>query len=215
MIIVPFQQRFRAYRANGINITVAFDIGAYRGDFTATLRSVWPECTVFQFEADGRQSGYLDPSAIMALLGDVDDENVNFYTLDSTKITTGSSIYLENTAHYTGESTLVLKKTMTTIDTLSRTHDFSGDWYNSGLIKLDTQGSELRILRGATKFLEQHRPRYILCECSVVEYNTGAPSADQVISAMSTNGYALRDIFDTAHNRGMLLQADILFERKT
>lgn len=214
MIIVPFQQRFRVYRAHGIHITTVLDIGAYRGDFTTTIKSVWPECRVIQIEADVRQQEYLNQDVIIALLGDVPGQTVDFYTLDNTKITTGSSIYLEKTTHYSSESTVVLSKTMTTLDELATQHDLGGDWHNFGLIKLDTQGSELRILRGATKFLEQNRPRYILCECSVIEYNTGAPLADEVINYMSSIGYVLRDIFDTAYKHGMLLQTDILFERK-
>ena len=37
----------------------ALDIGAYRGEFTNLLKSIWPGIQVQQFEADERNKKYL------------------------------------------------------------------------------------------------------------------------------------------------------------
>ena len=214
MIIEPFARRFNVLKKLNYHIQYVLDIGAYRGDFTETVKSVWPTAIVRQFEADERQLPWLQSNSFNCLLGN-EEKEVDFFTLDESKITTGSSIYKELTPHYTAESTMVIKKQMTTLDILDKKHNFFGNWKEHGLIKIDTQGSELLILSGATNFLEAREPKYILLECSVLPYNPGAPIISEVISSMSRIGYPVRDIFDLSYDRnGRLLQTDILFERQ-
>lgn len=213
MILHSFKNRFEALKLNGNHIQYVLDIGAYRGDFTETIKSVWPTTIVRQIEADERQKEYLDSNAIFALLGD-EQKEIDFYTLSEEKITTGSSIFKELTSHYTNESTIVIKKSMTTIDELDKIYKFYGNWDKYGLIKIDTQGSELLILSGATEFLASRKPRYILLECSVIQYNLGAPKITEVIESMSKYNYEIKDIFDLSYDsKANLMQIDILFER--
>lgn len=200
----------------GKHIQYALDIGAYRGDFTETLLSVWPTAIIRQIEADERQSSWLNQGAIHELLGDVDGSIVDFYTLGVDKITTGSSIYRELTPHYNQADTIVIKKRMTTIDEMDKKHNFYGDWRNHGLLKMDTQGSELLILNGAANFLSIKKPRWILIECSVLQYNYGAPRILEVLTALDKLNYSMCDVFDLSYDsQGRLLQSDILFERQT
>ena len=214
MILESFKNRFNIMKSNNCHVQYVLDIGAYRGDFTETVRSVWPTAIVRQIEADERQQPWLEKTAIIALLGDKDDEEVDYYTLDDGKITTGSSIYKELTPHYNTNTTVVIKKTMTTVDSLNRKYNFYGNWRELGLVKIDTQGSELIILDGASEFLESKTPKYILLECSVQQYNLGAPNFAKIIDKLSSLLYTVKDIFDISYdNRGNLLQLDILFER--
>ena len=211
MIIHSFYNRLTNLQFNGVEIKHILDIGAHQGDFTATIHSVWPYADVIQIEADERQQYYLQDNAIIALLGDMVKE-VDFYTLPPEKITTGSSIFKELTHHY--DDCEVIKKQMTTIDILTDQYDFSGDWYNHGFIKIDTQGSELLILDGAKNFLTTKKPRYILLECSVLPYNQDAPLVSIIIQKLEQLNYIFNDVFDLAYdNQGRLLQLDILFTR--
>jgi len=215
MIITPFKVRFAQLKRNGSHIQYVLDIGAYRGDFTDTVHSVWPTAIIKQIEADERQLPWLQQSAIIALLGDQEQASVDYYTLASDKITTGSSIFKEISNHYNAASTVVIKKSMTTIDLLDSKYNFYGDWKNHGLVKIDTQGSELLILRGAEKFLTVKQPRYILLECSVLQYNQNSPLIAEVMETMQKLNYYMADVFDTSYTQtGQLLQIDILFERK-
>lgn len=216
MILQSFQNRFKTLKSNNNHIQCALDIGAYRGDFTDTVNSVWPTCIVYQIEADSRQKHYLKDNAIIALLGNEEKSSVNFYTLGQDKITTGSSIFLENTVHYNDKTTVVLPTPMTTLDKLFEIYKFAGDWQKYGLLKIDTQGSELLILDGAKKFLERKKPRYILLECSLIEYNLNAPKISEVMRYMDDIDYNMKDIFDLSYDsNGVLIQTDILFERKS
>lgn len=214
MILNSFKLRLEQLKSSGNHIQYVLDIGAYRGDFTETLKSVWPTAIVHQIEADERQKDYLSPKAIFALLGDTIKDDIDFYTLDEDKITTGSSIFKELTTHYNDQSTVILKKQMTTIDELDKRYNFYGDWQKHGLLKIDTQGSELLILDGSSMFLANKKPRYILLECSIVQYNEGSPKIADVIHKMSKLNYEMKDIFDLSYDTNSnLLQADILFER--
>lgn len=214
MILNSFKARFENLKRNNVNITCALDIGAYRGDFTQTLKIVYPDAKIFQIEADERQRVYLREDAIIALLGNREQDNVNFYTLDADKITTGSSIFLEQTKFYNTHTTVTLSKTMTTLDKLHSVHKFLGDWQNSGLVKIDTQGSELLILDGAVKFFNDEKPKYVLLECSIQEYNAGAPKIISVMEYMNKLDYSMIDIFDLSYDdHNQLLQIDVLFER--
>ena len=60
-------------------------------------------------------------------------------------------------------------------------------------IKLDTQGSEYEILRGARKILEKGNP-LVLCETWCTEVYEGAPLTHEVMGLMYELGYTLFDI---------------------
>lgn len=214
MIIEPFIRRFTVLKSSGNHIQYVLDIGAYRGDFTETIKVVWPTAIVRQIEADDRQAQYLDSTAIIALLGDTLNDSIDFFTLPEDKITTGSSIFRELTTHYAGEHAVILKKSMTTLDTLDSIYNFYGNWRDHGLLKIDTQGSELLILEGATKFLTNRAPKYILLECSITQYNANSPRIAEVVTQMHNYNYIIKDVYDLSYDRaGNLLQTDILFER--
>lgn len=212
MIIESFKNHFLQMKRLGQHITCCLDIGAYRGDFTETLKSCWQMATVWQFEADDRQQSFLN-NAYMVLLGAECKNKVPFYTLDDNKITTGSSIFKEKTEYYTDNTTRIIYKDMITLDKLVSSIKFPGNWLQSGMIKLDTQGSELQILKGASNFLITNRPRYILTEVAVKEYNEGAPIFKDYIVYLNEIGYNIKTIFDQSYINGELTQLDILFER--
>jgi len=199
-----YAKRFGILKSQGVEIEEVLDIGAYRGEFTDIVKIFWPNCNVQQFEADERQKPYI-PNAKFVLLGDK-DRKVDFYTLSEKSNTSGSSIFLENTSYY--DEHLIIKKKMTTLDKVVK---MQGNW-SKGLIKIDTQGSELLILQGAKKLLA-NKPRYIILECSVQEYNIEAPLIDEVIKTMQSYNYRIHDIMEIAYKEtGELLQMDILFE---
>lgn len=210
MVLLNFANKFRQLKAKGVNFDHVLDIGAYRGDFTETIKTVWPDAKVRQFEADERQKDKLLPDATIALLGN-ECKEVDFYTIQDTAygVTTGSSYYREMTSFY--ENPIVVKKQMVTLDSLL---DLNADW-NNVLVKLDTQGSELDILAGATEFIDRHKPSCMLLECSIKPYNEGAPLIGEVIEYMGGIGYQMYDIVEAKYdNQGDLLQMDVLFRRK-
>jgi len=194
-------------KKSGVDLECALDIGAYRNEFTNILKSIWPYIKVQQFEADERQQKYLEKDAHIVVLGD-SERLVDLYTVEDSGrgSTTGTSVFKENTVFYQNP----IKKTCQ-MKTLDSVVDMSGDW-SKGLVKIDTQGSELLILKGATEFLKNN-PKYILLECSFVEYNQGAPLIADVIKYMDSIGYRPIDIVDLNYIDNQLIQCDCLFQK--
>ena len=157
-----FEYRLNVLKNNGVNITNLLDIGAYRGEFTRMVQRVWPNVRSWQLEADERQAPYLQKDAIFGLLSSKANIEVDFYTLGTNSITTGSSMYRELTPYY--NNPIVVKKRTTTLDDVMKRVNFRGNWKNCGLVKMDTQGSELDILRGGENFLQTHQPKYFILE---------------------------------------------------
>jgi len=210
LILLNFLNKFKQLKDKGISFDNVLDIGAYRGDFTETIKSVYPNAKVVQFEADDRQCKRLQLDAHITLLGN-ECKEVDFYTIEDTGygVTTGSSYYREMTPFY--KNPVIVKKQMVTLDSLL---NLDAEWKNV-LIKLDTQGSELDILAGATQFIDRHNPEYMLLECSVKPYNEGAPLIGEVVEYMGGIGYLFNDIVEIKYdNQGDLLQMDVLFRRK-
>ena len=201
-----FIERFFYLKGTGFELEQALDIGAYRGEFTNILKSVWPSCHVQQFEADKRNQQYLQSDAVFEVLGN-EERVTSLYTIPDNGwgTTTGTSIFKENTEFYQNANTEF--KTMKTLDSVV---DMSGDW-SKGLVKIDTQGSEILILKGSTEFLKT-KPRFILLECSYVDYNQDAPLITEVFSYMNSIGYKPVDVLDNSYIENKLIQSDWLFE---
>jgi FkbM family methyltransferase len=116
------------------------DIGAYNGDWTRLCRSVFPTTSVYTTLADAAP-GFI--TAELALLGAQNGAVVEFIEME-----TGSSVY-EERSHYNRRK--VLKVTKTLDDLLTERHAPAVD-----LLKLDVQGYELEVLKGASAALAEH-----------------------------------------------------------
>ena len=55
------------------------------------------------------------------------------------------------------------------------------------LIKIDTQGSELDIVRGASDFID--KVYFLYPECPLTKYNEGSPSFEEYIDFLKSNGF--------------------------
>jgi FkbM family methyltransferase len=80
------------------------------------------------------------------------------------------------------------------------------------LLKIDVQGFELEVLRGAQRLLKEDGD--LLVESSFAELYAGQALANEVIAALWSQGYRLRGIFSlTTGLDGAPLQGDFLFSR--
>lgn len=192
---------FRNLKNQGYSPTVIIDIGAYEGEWSNRMSSIFPESDFIlvepledkQEKLNNTQFGPKD--IYTALLSDESGLSKTFFQME-----TGSSYYPETTD---SERSPVELKT-TTCDELLDSNDVSG-----GLLKLDTQGAELDILRGAKNVLNDVTAVYL--EMSLVEYNKGAPKAEEVISFLTDRGFRLFDIGNRHRRNGRLFQVDLLF----
>ncbi len=82
------------------------------------------------------------------------------------------------------------------------------------LLKVDVQGGELDVLRGAVSVIGRMDAAFV--ECSFVEFYGGQALADEVIAAFLGHGMRLAGVYSVVRDsRGRCLQADLLFRRPT
>lgn len=80
------------------------------------------------------------------------------------------------------------------------------------LLKLDVQGFELNVLRGAADALKHCA--YVYAECSEVPLYTGQALRTEVEEYLRLHGFTVRARFNPSFADGHLIQADYLFGRE-
>lgn len=183
------------------------DVGAFQGEWSRTVREIWPNSRLVMVEPN--VSGQpelvglakeLKAELIGELLGAENDLTVPFNVMGS-----GSSIMPERS----GVPRTTEQRRLRTLDSLL------GSVRAPGLLKIDAQGYELQILKGAAQVLPSFE--LVLLEIAVIEVNEGAPLLDEVVSFMKERGFIAYDIWQI-HRRpldGALNQVDFAFVRET
>ena len=198
-------ERLRWWSAKGMKPSVIYDIGAGVGRWTQSIRSVFPTAHIEQFEANPR---HIRSGVHTVLLGDK-DATVAFHTSIVDTEDTGASIYLETSQHFQPGLFRTIECPMRRLDDYCTAHALPPPEF----LKLDVQGAELDVLRGATECLKT--ASYLLLEVSLHRWNHGAPMIEEVIRFLDDREYALVDIVETRFVQGYLLQADCLFAKRS
>lgn len=184
------------------------DVGANVGDWARMARAVFPNAAISMFEGNpennaalARAQQQLGPNASykLTLLGASNAQAVEFYSMGS-----GSSVLAEKT----DVPREVITLPMCRLDDVTSIPAGA-----SCLLKLDVQGYELEVLRGAAQLLPQVQA--VLMEMSLLEYNRGAPLLHQVLEFMRAAGFLAYDIAGLSRRRrdGTLFQIDLVFVR--
>jgi FkbM family methyltransferase len=186
------------------------DIGAYEGQWTRTIRGIFPEPPILMIEARIEQKSTLERvcsdqfnvNYVIALLGHEAHEAVPFYVSG-----TGSSIFPERS----DVKKVVRRVPMLTIDKISSETERLREPF---FLKLDVQGAELDCLRGGDVTLG--KAEIVQLEVALLNYNEAAPQAAEVIAFMDSKGFAIFDISGFIRPNAIdLVQLDIIFAKKT
>jgi FkbM family methyltransferase len=194
------RKRLQYYKDQGSIFNKVLDIGAYEGEFYLMFKEFFPKADILMIEANEEKESRLKsigPYKI-ALLGSEDNKEVDYYKCKD-GVPTGNGIYRENT-QFKFESE---KKKSITLPTLLG----SDNGYD--LIKMDVQGSELDIIKGALPIIK--KTDSLLLELQTLEYNKGAPMASDVISYLQGIGFDMVDILNLMYSENHLIQVDVLF----
>jgi len=179
----------------GFTPTVAYDIGACVLHWTDAATTVWPSTDYVAFEAmDSTEFLYKERGMKynIGLLSDVDGRELDFY--QNNENPGGNSYYRENSELSSGADILYTeahrrKLRSTTVDSAVLAKQLP----KPDLIKIDVQGAELDVLKGATETLKT--ARHVILELQSVEYNKGAPLKDSIISYMDQIGFDCKGMF--------------------
>ena len=197
-------------KRNGFNPSIISDIGAYEGKWTEEVLEIFPLARYYLFEAQKSKERILKKQSSqhhnvfysIGLLGAEDGKEIAFNEYE-----TASSVLSE---HFSTEAS-VTKKKLQTFDSVLR----ENKWPYPDFIKIDTQGYELEILKGATGALIN--AEVVLLEVSFIDVYKNMPLVKEVIDFMEAKGFQVYDIcslllrpYDKA-----LFQSDIIFVKQS
>lgn len=189
----------------GVNSVL--DIGAHFGEFTKEMMNQIPDASFHMIEANPECEQRLQLIGVpydIELLSDGKSE-VTYYMNKNDLTSTGNSYYREATHHFSNDNLIQMNRATKTLDSIFENKTFD-------LIKIDTQGSEIDILKGGLNLAKN--AKYILLECSIIEYNIGAPLLGEVKSFMEEIGYDFFKVIEDHVIDGELVQQDILFKNR-
>ncbi len=188
-----------------LDIKIIYDIGARYGKWSKAIAKIFTKSDFYLFEASDKCLPELNQQKFQFFIAVLSSkkEIVSFYESD----TAGDSYYEENTTYYNDSP--VLEKETTTLDCLREESNIP----LPDFIKLDTQGSELDILKGAKNSLVNTKLIYV--ECPIIRYNKGAPNIQEYIDYMSSIDFIPIDVCENHFKHKILAQIDILFIKKS
>ena len=172
-------------------------------------KAVWYNSFIFMIEANPLHENALinitnnvKDEYLIAALGD-EEREVTFYTRSDKPHTEGNSYYKE--VNYWDIPQLIQesKIKLQTLDSL-----FEDDSVFD-LIKIDTQGSELDILKGGKNLIS--RATAVILEVAYIEYNLGAPNDKEVIDYMNSIGFEEKMSIGEHYDGEEAVQKDLLF----
>ena len=193
-------------RQKGYIPDTILDIGAHHGHWTNTMKQIYNTSTYYLFEAiDYQELKYTQDKVYNVLLNDKIEE-VDWYEMKNT----GDSMFKELSKHFTNCNGI--KRTSIDLNTLIIKENILQDSKNI-FIKIDCQGAEMPILKGATSIL--NRTEFILLEIPLFgQYNKGVPTFLEHIEFMNSIGFVIYDIVDTHYINNFNMQVDALFINK-
>ncbi len=195
----------RCMKARGFDPRFGIDIGAHDGYWSLFFRQEFPACRMLMVEGLEsktdrlRQVSQESGGAIdfrIAVLGASHGQPVRWIEMG-----TGSSALEEHSAYPRD----VKARSLSALDEL-----LGPDAPRVDFMKLDVQGYELEILRGAARAMEQAQAVYL--EVSLVPVNDGCPLFNEVMQFMDAKGFRLLDFCSqTRRKDGVLWQTDLMF----
>jgi len=200
--------RLEEVRDLGINPTVILDIGAHSGQFYRWAKRTWPTSAIWMVEANEVHERILknitlgtDDEYLIAVLGD-EERDVTFYTRSDKPHTEGASYYKENAYWDIPQLVMQIPKRLQKLDNVFEDIQFD-------IIKMDTQGSELDIIKGGKNLCK--KASAIILEVSLVDLNEGAPTYDEVIGFMDDFGFEEKMSIGEHYDGDKIIQKDLVF----
>ena len=185
------------------NIKIIFDIGAHRGSWSQQIKTVFNKGNFYLFEANINNNKFFESKNLNffnVLLSDKEEKKI-FYTLNSS----GDS-YLKQRKGYNKAKKIKFKSI--TLDKFIKIKKIP----KPNFIKIDTQGSEIDILKGAKLTLKNCK--FILLECPIIDYNEKSPNILKYLNFMKSIKYLPVELIEKHIHKKLLVQIDILFKKK-
>lgn len=193
----------RQIQQDGLRIETVFDIGANNGSWSMLNKAgVLRGSYFYLFEGNPAHESSLQNTDLpyyIGILSNPGRDTVEYYTINGT----GDSYYKENTPFYDGKTPVTVPAR--TLESIVAECEMP----TPNFIKIDTQGSELDILRGAETMLPNVDLVYL--ECPIGKYNLGAPNMQEYLEYMAGQNFIPSDLLEIHTADHVLIQIDIMF----
>jgi len=195
-------------KQNGYEPKVILDIGAHCGNWTSECLKIYPTQTYHLFEAidyDELNRFYKNTNinVNVSTILDSEEREVKWYQMKNT----GDSMFREKTDCF--ENCNVIVRRTSVLDNILDANELE-----NVLIKIDCQGAEIPILKGAPEIVK--KADFIILEVPYFgQYNEGVPGFLEHIKFMDDIGFIPYDISDIHYVHNFTIQADIMFISKT
>jgi len=202
-------QIYNRLKELGFNPKTIIDCGACVGEWSSQIKTVFNDSLVMGVDANNWCNGPIPNTDIteIEVLSNEDNNEIIFYKKVE-GLCTGDSIFKENTQHYNELNTIEEIRISKTLKTLCEKHNLQ----KIDLLKIDTQGSEIMVMEGLGEKLNDIE--FIELETSLVEWNIGGCSLQNVINYLNDN-FTIFDIIELHRfNTTDLVQIDIIFQNK-
>jgi FkbM family methyltransferase len=211
--VAPAINQAEVLRSTGHDLLL--DVGAHKGQFTLMGRRANPAVRVHAYEPQSAQARIFhslhgrDPMVTLhqTALGDAagsSELHISRRT-DSSSFLPASNLLtelFEDTQHEGSERVSV-----------ARLDDFPEHWGDArkALLKIDVQGFELNVLRGAEEALRHCG--HVYAECSHVVLYEGQALFEEIEAFLAARGFRQQVRRNEDLNDGAIIQADYLFSR--
>jgi FkbM family methyltransferase len=188
------------------NYIKCLDIGANSGQFYAEFHRIYPTAEFLLLEANLNCENKLKKLKVPYKIIGVSDKkgSLNFYTTLAKPRSKGASLYPQLGYDNMNQDELI--KFNIEVDLLDNIID-DKEYFN--FIKIDVEGSELDVINGGINTIK--KCEYIMIEVSLIEFNKGAPLANQVIKKLESIGFFIEAMIDCHKDR---IKMDLLFSNK-
>jgi FkbM family methyltransferase len=195
--------------SNGFKPSAIIDVGACEGNWSRLASVIWPGIPVYMIDGNPESERPLGEAArqigatakyYIRLLGQEHRDSMRLFQLGR-----GTSVLKELTVH----QPKTIEVPMDRLDSLLK-GEFMGE---NALVKLDVQGYELEVLKGAGEIFR--RAEVVIVEAALLPFNDGAPLFAEVVSFMDAAGFATYEICGASRRTDQAqFQVDVFFVRR-
>lgn len=196
---------------------IIFDIGAHVGSITKIYRSLFPRAFIHSFEPF--------PQSFQELLKNTERDSRIFCHQKAASCKDGNAIFNANISSATnsllatddrgslfwGDGLLDtisrIQVNTTTVDLFCKETGIS----NIDILKMDVQGAEFSVLKGATDMLENQQIALIYTELILCPTYKDQNKFHEYLSFFASFGYELLDFYNPIRHCNQLIQADCIF----
>ncbi len=193
----------KSLKKKGLRLETIFDVGAYQGLWSKNVSNyVSKKAKFYLFEPNQYHNPKIEKTGYKYfnyLLGKIDGEEVPFFSI----LGTGDSMYREVGPIY--KNILPKLTTIRSLDSVIRENNLP----NPDFLKLDTQGSDLDILKGAPKALKE--AKLVIIEVPIVIYNLNAPFIGEILEFMDLSDFTPIGVTEVHIRKKVFIQIDIAF----